>query len=173
MIPRNFVHARAGLPRILGLMLTLLLVACGDPGTGPVDVKWDRVSCERCRMVLSDRHHSAQVRVRDPDGRSRVYPFDDLGCALIWLADKAARDDPATEIWVNDWHTGDWIDARTAHYLPNQITPMEYGLGAQPDPAPGTLSFEQARAHVFETERKYNVHGGHVDGAAPAPGGRR
>lgn len=159
--------------RFASLTLTLLLVACGDPGTGPVDVKWDRVTCERCRMVLSDRHHSAQVRVRDPDGRSRVYHFDDLGCALVWLEDKAARDDPATEIWVNDWRTGDWIDARTAHYVPSQVTPMEYGLGAQPDPAPGTLSFEQARTHVLELERKYNVHGGHLDGAAPAPGERR
>lgn len=150
------------------LALSLLLSACGDPGTGPVDIKWDRVVCERCRMVLSDRHHSAQVRERTPDGRSRVYPFDDLGCALIWLEERRTRDDPATEIWVNDWRTGDWIDARTASYVPNQVTPMEYGLGAQPDPAPGTLTFDQARAHIFEVERRFNVHGGNLE-SGPVP----
>ena len=158
-----FRALRAGATQILWLGVTLLIAACGDPGTGPVEVKWDRIACERCRMVLSDRHHAAQVRVREPDGRSNAYLFDDLGCALIWLEDKPARDDPATEIWVNDWQTGDWIDAHTAAYVPNQVTPMEYGLGAQPDPAPGTLSFDQAREHVFEAERKYNVHGGHLE----------
>lgn len=148
--------------RIGPLLFMLLLTACDAPDTGPVDVRFDRVTCERCRMVLSDRKHSAQVRIRQSDGRSKVLPFDDLGCALVWLEDKPEKDDPATEIWVNDWRTGDWIDARTAHYVPNQITPMEFGLGAQPDPAPGTLNFEQAHAHVLEVERTYNVHGGHL-----------
>ena len=148
-------------------VLALLVAACGDPGTGPVDVKWDRVTCERCRMVLSDRHHAAQIRVREPDGRSRVHPFDDLGCALIWLQDKPAGDDPTTEIWVNDWRTGDWIDARTVFYVLGQVTPMEYGLGAQPDPAPGTLTFEQARTRILEREHEHQVHGGPLDNALP------
>lgn len=158
--------------RIASWALALLIASCGDPGTGPVDVKWDRVTCERCRMVLSDRRHATEIRVRESAGRSRVHAFDDLGCALAWLEDKPAKDDPATEIWVNDWRTGDWIDARSASYVPNQVTPMEYGLGAQPDPAPNTLTFEQARAHVFEVERRYNVHGAHLD-AVPAQGERR
>ncbi len=145
----------------LTLVLTLLLGACGDPGAGPVDLRWDRVACERCRMVLSDRHHAAQVRVPEGGGRSRVHAFDDLGCALIWLDDKPARDDPTTEIWVNDWRTGDWIDARQASYVPGQVTPMEFGLGAQPDPAPGTLTFEQARTRVLEMERQHKTHGAH------------
>ncbi len=172
MIPIHPAPSRASLPHIVGLLLALLLAACGDPGTGPVDVKWDRIACERCRMVLSDRHHAAQVRVQDPGGGSSVYLFDDLGCALIWLEDKPAKADPSAEIWVNDWRTGDWIDARTAYYVPNQVTPMEYGLGAQSDPAPGTLSFDQAREHVFEVERKYNVHGGHLDASPPQAPGR-
>ena len=144
-------------------ILALLIAACGDPGTGPVDVKWDRVTCERCRMVLSDRHHAAQIRVREPDGRSRVHPFDDLGCALIWLEDQVSAGDPNTEIWVNDWRTGDWIDARTAFYILGQVTPMEYGLGAQPDPAPGTLTFEQARARILEREHAHDLPGGQPD----------
>lgn len=158
---------RPRLRDLLCLGLALLVAGCGDPGTGPVDVKWDRIACERCRMVLSDRHHSAQVRVREPNGRSKALLFDDLGCAILWLEDKPAKTEPSTEIWVNDWRTGDWIDARTAFYVPGQVTPMEYGLGAQPDPAPGTLTFEQAREHIFEVERRYGVHGGHL-GTVPA-----
>ena len=161
MIRFNPIPPGALVPRVGLIGLALLISACGDPGTGPAGVKWDRVTCERCRMVLSDRHYSAQVRVREPDGRSNRYFFDDLGCALIWLDDKPAGADPASEIWVNDWRTGDWLDARLAAYVPNQSTPMEYGLGAQADPSPGTLTFEQARGHIFEVERRYNVHGVH------------
>ena len=159
---------RQGRPatRILTLALTLLITACGDPGTGPVDIKWDRVSCARCRMVLSDRHHAAQVRVKTPNGHSQAYPFDDLGCALIWLEGQPGGDDPATEIWVNDWRTGDWIDARTAAYVPNQVTPMEYGLGAQQDQAQGTLNFAQARLHILDAERKNKLPAGHLDDPA-------
>lgn len=149
--------------RLLTVFLALLISACGDPSTGPVDVKWDRTACEQCRMVLSDRNHAAQIRVREPDGRSRAHAFDDLGCALIWLENKPARNDPTTEIWVNDWRTGDWIDARTAFYAPGQVTPMEYGLGAQPDSAPGTLTFEQARVRILGHKREHDVHGRRLD----------
>jgi copper chaperone NosL len=156
---------------LLAVVLMLLLSACGgDPGQGPVEVKWDRDTCERCRMVLSDRLHSAQVRIPTPDGRSRIYRFDDIGCAVIWLEDQALRDDPATEIWVNDWRNGDWIDARAATYLRGQVTPMEYGLGAQPERAPDGLDFAQAKAHVFDVEARFNVHGGHLDAKPASPG---
>jgi copper chaperone NosL len=142
------------------------LTACsGDPGTGPLDVKWDRYTCERCRMVLSDRQHAAQVRVPQAEGRSKVVFFDDIGCAVVWLEDRPFNDDPRTEIWVSDWRTGDWVDARKAVYLAGQVTPMEYGLGAQTEPNAQALDFAAARARIFEVERKYNVHGGHLDAA--------
>ncbi len=79
---------------------------------------------------------------------------------MIWLGDKPWRDAADTEIWVTDWRKGDWIDARKAFYVTGQVTPMEYGLGAQPTAAGGGLNFDQARAHIFDVERKYNVHGG-------------
>ncbi|MCB1861306.1 MAG: hypothetical protein KDI47_06200, partial [Gammaproteobacteria bacterium] len=41
----------------------------------------------------------------------------------------------------------------------DKLTPMEYGLGAQSDPAPEALDFEQAKAHVVEVEKRFNIHG--------------
>jgi len=144
---------------IVGL---LLLSACSnDPGTGPVEVKWDRVICERCRMVLSDRRNSAEVRVHPEGKRSKVYFFDDIGCAVLWLEGpgKVWSDDPKTEIWVNDHRNGNWIDARTATYVEGVITPMEYGLGAQADSAPGGMDYAAAIGRVHEVEERFNAHG--------------
>lgn len=147
--------------RLLAGLMLLFLAACSvDPGSGPADVKWDRDACERCRMVLSDRHHSAQVRYFPPDKkRSRVMKFDDIGCALIWLEEQPWKDDPKTQIWVADRNGAGWIDARTATYIKGDITPMEYGLGAQAEAVEGGLDFAQAKAHVFEVEERFNLHG--------------
>ena len=154
--------------------LTLLLSACsGDPGTGPVEVKWDRDACARCNMVLSDRQHAAQVRHTPADGgRSEAWRFDDFGCAVLWLDQQAWANDASVEIWVTDQHNGQWIDARTAHYTPGRITPMQYGLGAQTEASADTLDFTQAREHVYAIERRFNIHGGNLDhpnAASPLP----
>ncbi len=145
------------LSSVFASLLALLLVACsGDPGTGPVDVKWDRDVCERCRMVLSDRLYSAQVRGAPAEQKTRAYRFDDIGCAMLWLEQQPWRDDPRTEIWVNDYRTGAWIDARSAYYVKDRITPMAYGLGAQSDPLPAGLNYEQALQHVHMVEQRFN-----------------
>ncbi len=152
---------------IAGLLITmmLLLSGCsGDTGSGPVDVIWDRDVCTRCNMVLSDRQHSAQVRRPAGDAsRGVVKTFDDLGCAVLWLDQQPWRDEAGVEIWVNDYQTGDWIDARTAHYVTDRQTPMQYGLGAQSTSTPGSLSFADAREHIYRVEQQFNVHGGNLD----------
>lgn len=146
--------------RLLWPLLLLLLAACGDPGNGPVDVKWDRDACERCRMVLSDRNHAAEIRYHVPGKeRSKIAHFDDIGCAVLWLQQQPWEQDPRTEIWVIDHLTGQWIDARSATYVTGKVTPMEYGLGAQDQPAPGGLDFARAQQHILEVERRFNVHG--------------
>ena len=139
------------------LSALLSLSGCGDPGTGPVDVKWDRITCDRCRMVLSARTYSAQIRAFKADGKSSLHFFDDIGCALIWLDGQPWREDPRTQIWVTDWRNGAWIDARTAHYLPGKETPMQYGLGAQSEPAPGAIDFAAARRHIHAVEERFNA----------------
>lgn len=158
-------------PKIRVLSLLAFIGGCGgDPGTGPVEVKWDRTTCERCRMVLSDRHHGAQVRLPAAmEGRSKVLPFDDIGCALVWLETQPGKDDPRIEIWVNDWRNGGWIDARRATFLAGQVTPMEYGLGAQSDPHPDGLDFALARERVLTQERQQPVHGTYLRGESRSP----
>ena len=108
-------------------------------------------------MVVSDPHFASQIRHLPEGKRSRVDTFDDIGCAMLWLDQQTFRDDPSTEIWVADYRTGAWIDARKATYVTQNTTPMEYGLGAQSEP--GGMSFEQAKSHVYDVEKRFNRHG--------------
>ena len=142
------------------IFLLAILSACtNDPGTGPAEVEWEHDGCHRCSMILSDQLHAAQIR-HSPAGKpSKAYMFDDIGCAVIWLEDKPWKDDPTTEIWVSNHKTNTWIDARNAHYITGHQTPMLYGLGAQPEPEPGSIDFSSAQKHIFAVEEKLKLHG--------------
>lgn len=143
------------------LSFSTLLVACSsDPLTGPIPVIWDRDICVRCNMVLSDRYHSAQVReFAGAEDMSKVHVFDDLGCAVLWLEQQGLAAG-TYELWVNDYKTGEWIDARSAHYVTGNPTPMEYGVSASSEPTEGSLDFASARLHIERVANERNIHGG-------------
>jgi copper chaperone NosL len=125
------------------------LPACSrDPGHGPGEVHWDRDTCKRCNMALSDRHYAAQVR---GGPKREVFKFDDIGCALFWLKEQQIpwADAAETEIWVNDFRGGEWLDARKAHYLPGKTTPMAYGFGAVAKPEAGSIDFTAMKAAIL------------------------
>lgn len=161
----NSFRARSSAAFPFLALLVVLLAGCGgDPGTGPVEVTWDRDPCTRCGMVLSDRGHAAQVRILGAEGRDAVKLFDDLGCAVVWLDDKGLADE-AVELWVADHRAGGWLDAFNAHYVLGNPTPMQYGVSAQASAGVDTIGFEAAREHIRRVERETNIHGGKLDGA--------
>lgn len=147
----------------LSLMLIWLLSACGQQDeTGPVEVRWDKESCARCAMAVSDHNFAAQVRGAESGKRTQVYKFDDIGCAVIWLDQQSWKDDPRTEVWVADYRDGNWIEARMASYVTDKITPMGYGLGAQAEAADGGLDFAAASKRVYEVEQGAHKHRGQM-----------
>ena len=88
---RDFL-ARMG---IGGLILTPLAAAMSLSGCkkgnwpeGMVEIKWDRDTCVRCNMVISDRRFAAEMR-GGPD--NTVFKFDDPGCLVFWLKEKADK----------------------------------------------------------------------------------
>lgn len=136
--------------------LAALLAACGrsDLPDGMVEIKWDRDTCTRCSMVLSDRRFAAQVRGGPQDAS---FKFDDVGCAAIWLAAQAWGRDAATRVWVADVGSRSdavrWLDARRAQYVGGKSSPMGYDFGAVAMPQPGSMDFDTMREHVLAKGR--------------------
>lgn len=149
--------------RILLSFFLLMLLACTpEPETGPGEVRWDRETCTRCNMAVGDRYYAAQIRGGAVGENSKLYKFDDIGCAVVWLQEKSWKDDGATEIWVADFRNGQWIDARKASYVKNKLTPMNYGLGAQAEHTEGALDYSQAITYIMTSEKEKHQHGGHM-----------
>jgi len=146
--------------RQLLLQIVLLFIAAcsGQSEMGVVTVVWEQDACRRCNMILSDRLHAAQIRYKPVDAPSEIYIFDDIGCAVVWLEGQSWKDDPTIEIWVNEYKTGHWIDARQAFYVTGHDTPMQYGLGAWVEAVPKSMDFEMARAHIFKVDKYLYQH---------------
>lgn len=142
-----------------GLSLTSLaavLSACAKGGwpEGMVEIKWDRDTCARCSMVISDRRFAAELR---GGPQNAAFKFDDPGCLAFWLRDKAQElswlADPVTRMWVVDYTSKPespiWLDARKAHYEGGKHSPMGYGYAAYALPQPGSLDFAGMREHIL------------------------
>ena len=95
--------------------------------SGIAKVHWDRDMCSRCVMVVSDRHNTTQAR--DPK-TGKKYMFDDIGCMALWFEEEKIEWRDKAIVWITDVNTGEWIDAKTAFYDTENITPMAYGFSA-------------------------------------------
>lgn len=134
-----------------GLALTplaALLSACTDEGTWPegmVPFKWDRDTCTRCKMTISDRRFATQIR-GGPNNMG--FKFDDIGCATTWRAEKLKvhpwMTDASTHFWVAEFggKGEQWIDARGAHYLSGKTSPMGYNYAAYAVAQAHTVGFD-------------------------------
>lgn len=145
---RRFMKLGAG-------ALLLPLAACGKSASWPegmAEIKWDRDTCTRCGMAISDRRFAAQLR---GGPKNIAMSFDDVGCLLFWLKDQTAKypwmNDAATRLWVADAEAmGEkWLDPRQAHFLPGRLSPMGYNFAAVAQATRETLSFEDMRRQVL------------------------
>ena len=110
------------------IFIVLFLASCQkETSDEPNKVHWDRDMCDRCKMVISERNHAAQV-INPQNGR--VHKFDDIGCVPLWFKEESIEWKDNAKIWITDIKTSKWIDARTAYYDTMNVTPMAYGFGA-------------------------------------------
>ncbi len=110
------------------LFLSISFSGCEEKSkTDVAKVHWDRDMCARCVMVVSDRKNTTQVRHPDT---GKKYMFDDIGCTILWFKEEKIEWKDKAIIWITDVNTGKWINARTAFYDTENITPMAYGFSA-------------------------------------------
>ena len=118
-----------------------------EPTTGPIDIKWDRDIDPRCSMVIGDKRFAAQIR----DQNRKVWKFDDIGCAVFWLAHQQFNEETArVEFWINDYENpGQWLDARQAHYVAGKKSPMGYHYGAVKTATPDSVPYAEMKKRIL------------------------
>ncbi len=148
---------------LLFAIVTIILTGCQKKReNGVAQMHWDRDMCERCKMAVSERKFAVQVI--DPKTH-KVYKFDDIGCAILWFDEEHIPWKDQAKIWITDAKTGKWIDAKTALYTDDSITPMAYGFAAYTKdtlpPKHHTIHFDEVVKKVIEIEKLNRQKGGH------------
>jgi len=116
--------------KLFGILILFGILFGGCEKKSPkevIKIHWDRDMCSRCVMVVSDRHNTVQIKNIDTN---KTYIFDDIGCAILWFEDAKIEWKERAQIWITDVDSAKWIDARTAFYDTQNITPMAYGFSA-------------------------------------------
>lgn len=148
---REFI-ARLGLGGLLMTPLAAALSGCKKINwpEGMAEIKWDRNTCVRCNMVISDRRFAAEMR---GGPTQTVFMFDDIGCLIFWMRDKADKypwmTDAATRLWVASSESKSrdemqWFDPRQVSYV-SKTSPMGYNFGAVGSPLPDSVDFNEMR----------------------------
>ena len=139
------------------IFLTLFMTFSGcekKPAGGVAKMHWDRDMCERCKMAISERKYAVEMIDLKTD---KTYKFDDIGCAMLWLEEEKIPWADSAKIWITDAKTGEWIDAKTALYTDDSITPMAFGFAAYTKKdAPKGHKFhdlEYVKKMIFEIEK--------------------
>lgn len=101
------------------LCFVIVSVSQGAQETpGPMEIKSD-VSCGKCGMFPA-KYPKWQTQIIFTDGS--MTPFDGCKCMFGFLNNMGKYDQKhsaadVAAIWVREFNTGDWIDAKTAHYV--------------------------------------------------------
>jgi len=103
-----------------------------------------------CKMLITTQRNTSQVV--SPDGKT--WFFDDPGCMVLWLEDKAFKE--SANIWIYSIDTRQWIDARKAWYGRADKTAMHYGFGAREHKSEGSIDFETMVLYVQRGEHLGN-----------------
>lgn len=147
---RQFIATFALTPLALAV-----LGACSNKGNWPEGmqaIKWDRDTCVRCNMVISDRRFAAEMRGGE---RDTVFKFDDIGCLVFWMRDKEKyypwMSDPATRMWVADFEgMGErWMDPRNARFIAGRLSPMGYNFAASNREETTSQAFTAVRQQIL------------------------
>lgn len=113
---------------LLFTALIFLFTACEKKvDNGLAKIHWDRDTCERCVMVMSEKSYAVQIQ--NPTTKQK-FKFDDFGCAVLWFKETNKNWFEEAVIWVKDKKSQKWINARTASWTYGNITPMNYGFAA-------------------------------------------
>ena len=152
-----FVRNLSQIPKIIlfvtaSLFISMASISQGAQDTAaPMEITKD-ASCSKCGMFPA-KYHKWQTQIVFNDGK--MAPFDGCKCMFGFLFkmgeyDKEHSSADIGAVWVREFNSGEWIDAKQAHYVigSDEMGPMGKEL----------IPFADAgSAETFQKE-----HGGHV-----------
>lgn len=136
----------------IALVVSFITVGCGSRDDGAPRIRYGEETCDRCRMIISEKRFAAAYRTKTGEWRK----FDDLGCAILHLD---ALKEAATQFWGYDFEESGWLDARQAFLVrsPDLITPMGYGIAVLPTAVKASALVEKVNGQLVTFDQLNSI----------------
>lgn len=124
---------------LIGIGAVMLMSACGNESTEPVEIDPKTDTCANCNMSVADNQHATEIILTD----GKTFVFDDIGCMFNWTDENENKEIEKT--FVRDYHSKEWIEVEKSYFVYGEEikTPMSYNV----------ISFEdQSNAEEFAEE---------------------
>ncbi len=102
--------------------------------------------CSTCKMEIEQIPYAVEI----VNSNGKTWFFDDMGCAIEWLEHQDFKDNVA--IWTQTEDTKEWVDATTACYRRDALTPMNFGFAAQKTCTEKMIDYNTMRLKVLRGE---------------------
>lgn len=116
----------------------------------PLKLNLHHLQDPQCAMIVEKNDFSAQLAAKS----GKTWVFDDVGCMILWQADKEFSEAP--KLWVYTMDSHKWLDATSAYYSTCEHTPMNHGFGAHESPADTLIDYKEMQQRVLHGEDMTN-----------------
>lgn len=106
---------------IVLILFSILISSCVEGEARPQDPLWERESCARCRMVLSEKRFAVQRIL----ATGETHYYDDIVCAM-----KHSHTPDDGKVYVRPDGGDEWVPAEESTFEKGLRTPMNSGYGA-------------------------------------------
>lgn len=107
------------------VIIGMMIIGCHTEEETFPRIRYGEETCDRCRMIISERRFASAYRTTDDILRK----FDDLGCAVLHHVEQSEE---IKQFWSYDYEETTWLDSAQAFFVHGKdlLTPMGYGIVA-------------------------------------------
>ena len=133
-------------------MIGLLIAGCGSQNNVIPRIRYGEETCDRCRMIISEKRFAAAYRTES----GALRKFDDLGCAALHQKEQGEM---AAQFWGFDYEETDWLDVKQAFLIHSSelLTPMGYGIAVLPTVDKATALAEKVNGRIVQFDQLYSI----------------
>lgn len=140
-----------GFPSIV-FVIGLTIAGCATQEQGPPRIRYGEETCDRCRMIISEKRFAAAYRTES----GALRKFDDLGCAALY---RKEQEETITQFWGYDYEEADWLEVRQAFLVHSSelLTPMGYGIAVLPTAEKATALAAKLNGRIVQFDQLYRI----------------
>lgn len=136
----------------LVFVIGLIMTGCGTQDNGPPRIRYGEETCDRCRMIISEKRFASAYRTES----GALRKFDDLGCAALH---RKEQEETITQFWGYDYEETGWLEVRQAFLVHSSelLTPMGYGIAILPTAEKATALAEKVGGRIVQFDQLYPI----------------